>query len=115
MLRREPKVICPGETEGMHGIGEGGRLGVVGVKRRGDAAPLWVAMSLVGVSGAGFTWSTRGAGRPRGVVVVEDTPSMHAGLAAKGQGIRELTCPLVSERGGTEMQEFSLSLRITTG
>ncbi len=110
MVCGEPKVICTGKTEGTHGVGEGSHLGVIGVGRRGNAAP-----SLVGVSGAGFTWSTQGAGGPRGVMVVEDAPSMRAGLAARGQGVREFTCPLVSKRGGTKIQEFSLSLGIMTG
>ncbi len=108
-------MICTGKTEGTHGVGEGGRPGVVGIGCRGNTAPLRVATSLVGVSEAGFTWSSRSAGGLRGVVVVEDAPSTHAGLAAKGQAVREFTCPLVSKRGGTEIQEFSLSLRVMTG
>ncbi len=113
--RREPRVICTGEMEGMHGVGEGGRLGVVGVGRKGDTAPLQAAASLIGVSGAGSTWSTWGVGGLRGVVVVEDIPSTCAGLTAKRQGAREFTCPLVSKKGGTEIQELSLSLRVMTG
>ncbi len=108
-------MICAGKTEGKYDAGEGGRPGVVGVGCRGNTAPLRVATSLVDVSGAGSTWSTRSAGGLRGVVIIEDTPSTRAGLVAKGQGIREITCPLVSKRGGTKIQEFSLSLGVMTG
>ena len=48
-------------------------------------------------------------------MVVEGFPSMHSDFMAEGQGISEFTCPLAAERGGTEMQELSLSLGAITG
>ncbi len=72
-------------------------------------------MSLVGMSGTGSTWSAQGVGGSRGVVVIEEVPSTRSDFTAKGQGVSEFTCPLVAERGGTEMQELSLSLRVITG
>ena len=108
-------MICMGKMKGSHGVGEGGCLGVVSIGCRGDAAPSWTATSLVSVSGTGSTWSARGIGGLRGVVVIKDVLSTRTGLAAKGQGVREFTCPLVFKKGGTEIQEFSLSLGVMTG
>ena len=90
-------------------------LGDVGVWCGGDTTPSEAAMSLVGTSRTGSTWSAQGMGRSRGVVVVEEVPSMRSDFTAKGQGVSEFTCPLAAERGGTEMQELSLSLGVITG
>ena len=64
------------------------------------------------MAGAGGTRSAlggdgRGAGGPRGVVVIEVLLS--SDFMAKGEGVKEFNSPLTSKRGGTEMT-FSFSL-----
>ena len=75
-------------------------------------------MSLAGLTaGTGVTRSALGVGRgvggPRGVVVVEVLPSTD--FVAKGEGAREFSSPLISERGGTEIQTFSGSFSLMMG
>ena len=75
-------------------------------------------MSLAGsMAGTGVTRSVLGVGRgvggPRGVVVIEVLPSTD--FVAKGEGAREFSSPLVSERGGTKIQTFSFSLGMMMG
>ncbi len=109
-------MLCVGdETEGTHNVCRGICLGGIDVWCRGEAAPSEMATSLVGTPGTGFTWSARGVGGSGGVVVVEEVPSTCTDFTAKEQGVREFTCPLAFERGGTEMQELSLSLGVITG
>ncbi len=48
-------------------------------------------------------------------MVVEKFPSTHSDFTAEGQGISKFTCSSAAERGGTEMQELSLSLGVITG
>ena len=78
-------------------------------------------MSLVGSARTGSTWSAQGigvgigVGGSRGVMIVEVILSTCTGFTAKGEGTNEFTCPLASERGGTEIQILSFSLGIITG
>ena len=103
------------ETKDTCGAGRGVCLGDVDIWCGGDTTPSEAAMSLIGMSGAGSTWSAQGVGESRGVVVIEGFPSTHSDFMAEGQGVSEFTCPSAAERGGTEMQELSLSLRVITG
>ncbi len=87
----------------------------VGVRGGDDRTSLESAMFLTGLTaGTGITRSAlggggRGAGGPRGVVVVEVLPS--SDFTAKGEGAKEFISPLTSERGGIEiMFSFSFSL-----
>ncbi len=105
----------------MGGIGavNGVHLGGVGIRGDGGRTPSESAMSLAGsTAGTGVTRSVLGVGRgvggPRGVVVVEVLLSM-TNFVAKGEGAKELSCPLVSERGGTEIQVLSFSLGMMMG
>ncbi len=72
-------------------------------------------MSLVGLTaGAGVTRSAlggdgHGAGGPQGVVIIEVLSS--SDFTAKGEGVKEFSSPLTSERGGIEMTgSFSLMM-----
>ena len=48
-------------------------------------------------------------------MVVEVLPSTVTDFTAKGEGTKEFSCPLASERGGTEIQVLSFSLGIIIG
>ena len=95
--------------------GRGVCLGDVGIWCGGNTTPSEAVMSLVSTSRAGSTWSVRGMGESRGVVVIEGFPSTHSDFTAEGQGVSKFTCPSAAERGGTEIQELSLSLGVITG
>ena len=105
------------EIGGIAGAVKGVHIGGVGI--RWDDGTTSSATSLAGSAGTGFTWSAQGVGRgigsPRGVVVVEVLPSTVTGFTAKGEGTKEFSCPLASERGGTEIQVLSFSLGIIIG
>ena len=94
---------------------KGIHLGGVGIRGGDVRTSLESATSLVGLTaGAGVTRSAlggngRGAGGPRGVVVVEVLPS--SDFTAKGEGVKEFSSPLTSKRGGIEIT-FSFSLMI---
>ncbi len=106
----------------MGGIGavKGVHLGGVGVRGDGGSTPSESAMSLAGSTArTGITRSAlgigRGVGGPRGVVVIEVLPSTVTNFTARGEGAKELSCPLVSKRGGTEIQVLSFSLGMMMG
>ena len=92
---------------------KGIHLGGIGVRGSDDRTSLELAMSLAGLTAStGITRSAlggggRGIGGPRGVVVVEALPSLN--FTAEGEGAKEFSSPLTSERGGTEIT-FSFSL-----
>ncbi len=100
----------------------GVHLGGIGVRGDDVRTSLDLAMSLIGwmVAGAGGTRSALvvdvdlSVGDPRGVVVVEASPSRFRDLAAEGEGAKEFSCPLAVKIGGTEMQ-VSFSLGIMMG
>ncbi len=48
-------------------------------------------------------------------MVVKVLPSTVTDFMAKGEGTKEFSCPLASERGGTEIQVLSFSLGIIMG
>ena len=91
---------------------KGIHLGGVGVRGGDDHTSLESATSLAGLTaGTGVTRSAlggggRGAGGPRGVVIVEVLPS--SDLMAEGEGANKFSSPLTSKRGGTEIT-FSFS------
>ncbi len=106
----------------MGGVGavKGVHLGGVGIRGNDGSTSSESAMSLAGsTAGTGVTRSAlgigRGVGGPRGVVVVEVLPPTVTDFAAKGEGTKEFSCTLASERGGTEIQTLSLSLGIMMG
>ena len=103
------------KINGVQGAVEGVCLGGVGVWCGDGATPSRSATSLVGSAGTDSTWSAQGVGGSRGVVVVEVIPSTCTGFTAKGEGTNEFTCPLASERGGTEIQTLSFSFGVITG
>ena len=97
---------------------KGIHLGGIGVRGSDGRTSSESVMSLAGsMARTGVTRSAlginRGAGGPRGVVVVEVLPSTD--FVAKGEGAKEFSSPLVSKRGGTEIQAFSFSLGMMMG
>ena len=109
-----------GDEMGGLGTVKGVHLGGVGIWGDDGSTSSESATSLTGsTAGTGATRSALGVGRrvggPRGVVVVEVLPSMVTDFAAKGEGTKEFSCPLASERGGTEIQTLSFSLGIMMG
>ena len=97
---------------------KGIHLGGVGVRGGDDRTSSESATSLVGsTAGTGVTRSAlgvgQGVGSPRGVVVIEVLPSTE--FMAKGVGTKEFSSPLISERGGTEIQTFSCSFSLMMG
>ena len=118
--RDERKSHTGDEIGGVEGAVKGVHLGGIGVQGDDGTTSSGSATSLTGsAAGTGFTWSAQGVGRgvgsPRGVVVVEVLPSMVTGFTAKGEGTKEFSCPLASERGGTKIQVLSFSLGIIIG
>ena len=116
----EQKSRTGDEIGGVEVMVKGVHLGGVGVRGDDGTTSSGLATSLTGsVAGTGFTWSAQGVGSgvggPRGVVVVEVLPSSFTGFTAKGEGAKEFSCPLASERGGTEIQVLSFSLGIIIG
>ena len=98
----------------MGGIGavKGVHLGGVGVQGNDGSTSSESATSLTGsTAGTGFTRSAQGVGRgvggPQGVMVIEVLPSTVTDFTAKGEGTKEFSCPLASERGGTKIQTLS--------
>ena len=97
---------------------KGIHLGGVSV-RGGDVRTLAEsATSLAGLTaGTGVSQSalgigSRGIGGPQGVVVVEALPS--SDFMAEGEGAKEFSSPLTSERGGTKIT-FSFSFSLIMG
>ena len=88
-------------------------LGGVSV-RRSDGT----ATALVGSAGTGSTGSAHGigvvagVGGSRGVVTIEVLPSTYTDFMAEGEGTNEFICPLVSKKGGTEIQSPSISFGV---
>ncbi len=98
-----------GEVDGVSAV-KGIHLGGVGVRGGDDRKSSESVMSLAGsTAGTGVTRSAlgigRGVGGPRGVVIVKVLPSTD--FVTKGEGAKEFSSPLVSERLGTEIQTFS--------
>ena len=90
----------------------------VSVRGSDDRTLAESATSLAGLTaGSGVAQSAlsiggRGIGGPRGVVVIEALPSLE--FTAEGEGAKEFSSPLTSERGGTEIM-FSLSFSLMMG
>ena len=109
---RDKRKLRTGDEIGVSAV-KGIHLGGIGVQGGDDHTSLESATSLAGLTaGTGITRSALGsggcgAGGPRGVVFVEVLPSLD--FMAKGEGAKEFSSPLTSERGGTEMT-FSFSL-----
>ena len=106
-----------GDEVGVSAV-KGIHLGGVGVRGGDDRTSSESATSLAGsTAGTGVTQSAlgigRGVGGPRGVMVVEVLPSTD--FVAKGVGTKEFSSPLISERGGTEIQTFSFSFSLMMG
>ena len=97
---------------------KGIHLGGVGVRGSDVRTLAELATSLAGLTaGTGGTRSAlgvggRGVGSPQGVVIVEALPSLD--FTAKGEGTKEFSSPLTSERGGTEIT-FSFSFSLMMG
>ena len=97
---------------------KGIHLGPVSVRGGDDLTSSESATSLTGSTArTGGTWSAlgigRGVGGPRGVMVIEVLPSTD--FVAKGVGTKEFSSPLISKRGGTEIQTFSCSFSLMMG
>ena len=106
-----------GDEVGVSAV-KGIHLGGIGVRGGDDRTLAESATSLAGLTaGTGVTRSVlgisnRGVGSPRGVVVIEALPS--SDFMAKGEGAKEFSSPLTSERGGTEIT-FSFSFSLMMG
>ena len=111
---RDERKSRTGDEVGVSAV-KGIHLGGVGVRGGDVRTSAELATSLAGLTaGTGGSRSAldiggRGEGGPRGVVVVEALPS--SDFTAEGEGAKEFSSPLTSERGGTEIT-FSFSLMI---
>ena len=111
---RNERKSCTGDEIGVSTV-KGVHLGGVSVRGGDDRTSLESLTSLAGMTAStggarsALDIDGRGVGGPRGVVIVEALPSLE--FTAEGEGAKEFTSPLTSEREGTEIT-FSFSLMI---